>query len=57
MLVHGWCRTELGGDSAYNDVSSVLPGALIPAMLENESFEGPKGIMFIAQDYADIKLQ
>jgi 3-oxoacyl-[acyl-carrier protein] reductase len=56
MLDPGWCRTDLGGDSAFNDVTSVLPGALIPAMLGNEGAEAPKGLLFAAQDYAGIKL-
>jgi len=56
LLDPGWCRTDLGGESAFNDVTSVLPGVLIPAMLGNESSEGPKGAFFAAQDYADLKL-
>jgi NAD(P)-dependent dehydrogenase (short-subunit alcohol dehydrogenase family) len=56
MLDPGWCRTDLGGDSAFNDVSSVLPGALIPAMLGNEGNESPKGVLFVAQNYAQLKL-
>ena len=53
----GWCRTDLGGENAFNDVSSVIPGALIPALLGNESFEAPKGQLFAAQDYTGIPLQ
>lgn len=56
ILDPGWCRTNLGGESAFNDVTSVLPGALIPAMLGNEGFEGPRGMLFAAQDYAKLKL-
>ena len=56
ILDPGWCRTDLGGDSAFNDVTSVLPGALIPAMLGNESAEAPKGMLFAAQDYTGLKL-
>jgi NAD(P)-dependent dehydrogenase (short-subunit alcohol dehydrogenase family) len=56
MLDPGWCRTDLGGDSAFNDVTSVLPGALIPAMLGNEGAEAPKGLLFAAQDYTGLKL-
>jgi NAD(P)-dependent dehydrogenase (short-subunit alcohol dehydrogenase family) len=56
MLDPGWCRTDLGGESAFNDVTSVLPGALIPAMLGNEGAEAPKGLLFAAQDYTGLKL-
>jgi NAD(P)-dependent dehydrogenase (short-subunit alcohol dehydrogenase family) len=56
ILDPGWCRTDLGGDSAFNDVTSVLPGALIPAMLGNEGAEAPKGLLFAAQDYTGLKL-
>ena len=55
MLDPGWCRTDMGGPGAFNDVSSVLPGALIPAMLGKEEPEAPKGILFVAQDFAGIK--
>lgn len=55
MMDPGWCRTDLGGPDAFNDVSSVLPGALIPAMLGKEEPEAPKGMLFAAQDYAGIK--
>lgn len=55
MLDPGWCRTDMGGQGAYNDAASVLPGALIPAMLGKGEPEAPKGILFVAQDYAGIK--
>jgi len=55
MLDPGWCRTDLGGPDADNDVATVLPGALIPAMLGKEEPEAPKGKLFAAQDYAGIK--
>jgi NAD(P)-dependent dehydrogenase (short-subunit alcohol dehydrogenase family) len=55
MMDPGWCRTDMGGPDAYNDVTSVLPGALIPAMLGKEEPEAPKGILFVAQNYAGIK--
>ena len=57
MLDPGWCRTDLGGPDAYNDVSSVLPGALIPAMITKEEPESPKGVLFVAQDYIGVKLE
>lgn len=55
MMDPGWCRTDLGGPDAFNDVSSVLPGALIPAMLGKEEPEAPKGMLFAAQDFTGIK--
>ena len=55
MLDPGWCRTDLGGPGAFNDVTTVLPGALIPAMLGKEGHEAPKGMLFAAQDFAGIK--
>ena len=55
MMDPGWCRTDLGGPDAFNDVSTVLPGALIPAMLDKEEPEAPKGMLFAAQDFAGIK--
>lgn len=55
MLDPGWCRTDMGSSGAPNPVSSVLPGALFPAMLGKEGPEAPKGILFVAQDFAGIK--
>ena len=55
LLDPGWCRTDMGGAGAHDDVTSVLPGALIPAMLGKGEPEAPKGILFVAQDYARIK--
>ena len=57
MVDPGWCRTDLGGPNAFNDVATVLPGALIPAMLGKQGAEAPKGMMFAAQDFAGIKWQ
>lgn len=57
MVDPGWCRTDLGGPDAFNDVSTVLPGALIPAMLGKQGDEAPKGMMFAAQNFVGIKWQ
>ena len=52
LLDPGWLRTDLGGPKAPNDPSTVLPGALVPALLDN----GESGRFFRAQDYAGLTL-
>lgn len=44
----GWLRTDLGGPHAPLDVTTVLPGALVPVLLGDG---GPSGEVFDAQDY------
>lgn len=44
----GWLRTDLGGKNADHPVEAVLPGALAPALLEND---GPNGQFFSAIDH------
>ncbi len=44
----GWLRTDLGGPNGEHDVTTVLPGALIPALLEDN---GPSGRFYAAQDF------
>ena len=48
LLDPGWLRTDLGGPQAPNAVESVLPGALVPALID----DGTTGQLFHAQDYA-----
>jgi NAD(P)-dependent dehydrogenase (short-subunit alcohol dehydrogenase family) len=48
LLDPGWLRTDMGGKNAPNSVESVLPGALVPALLD----DGTTGQLFRAQDYA-----
>ncbi|MFP4662714.1 MAG: SDR family NAD(P)-dependent oxidoreductase [Halanaerobiales bacterium] len=48
LLDPGWLRTDLGGPDAPDPVESVLPGALVPVLLEKQ--EG-SGTFFRAQDY------
>jgi NAD(P)-dependent dehydrogenase (short-subunit alcohol dehydrogenase family) len=53
LLDPGWLRTDLGGPKAPNDPSSVIPGALVPALLDN----GESGRLFRAQDFAGLTLE
>ena len=46
----GWLKTDMGGANAPGEVASVLPGALVPALLEEGS---PNGKRFAAQDYVE----
>ncbi|MGB5259000.1 MAG: SDR family oxidoreductase [Gammaproteobacteria bacterium] len=46
----GWLQTDLGGEHATYPVEDVLPGALVPALLDDN---GPSGQCFAAQDYRD----
>lgn len=53
LLDPGWLRTDLGGAQAPNAVESVLPGALLPALLD----ERANGRLYRAQDYAGLSLK
>jgi NAD(P)-dependent dehydrogenase (short-subunit alcohol dehydrogenase family) len=44
----GWLKTDLGGPNADHEVATVLPGALVPALLDKD---GPSGEFFSAQEY------
>lgn len=47
----GWIRTDLGGPDAWEDVSSVIPGMLVPALLPDG---GSNGQLFAAQDFKGL---
>jgi NAD(P)-dependent dehydrogenase (short-subunit alcohol dehydrogenase family) len=44
----GWLRTDMGGPNADHDVTTVLPGALVPVLLPDF---GSNGERFHAQEY------
>ncbi|MFN2151723.1 MAG: SDR family NAD(P)-dependent oxidoreductase [Anaerolineales bacterium] len=44
----GWLTTDMGGPNAMFGVETVLPGALVPALLEDH---GPSGRFYAAQDF------
>jgi NAD(P)-dependent dehydrogenase (short-subunit alcohol dehydrogenase family) len=48
----GWLRTDLGGPHGQFEVETVLPGALVPALLEDH---GPSGRLFAAQDFKYLR--
>jgi NAD(P)-dependent dehydrogenase (short-subunit alcohol dehydrogenase family) len=47
LLDPGWLRTDLGGPHAPNSVESVMPGALVPALVD----DNVQAEWFSAQDY------
>lgn len=49
----GWLRTDMGGRDAPREVGTVLPGALLGALLDRNV----NGCWFTAQDYADLTLE
>jgi NAD(P)-dependent dehydrogenase (short-subunit alcohol dehydrogenase family) len=49
LMDPGWLRTDLGGPNAPNPVESVLPGAMVPVLLD----DGTCGRFFHAQDYRE----
>lgn len=50
----GWLKTDMGGKNAEHPVEAVLPGALAPAIVEDD---GPNGQFFSAIDHTlDIDL-
>jgi NAD(P)-dependent dehydrogenase (short-subunit alcohol dehydrogenase family) len=47
----GWIKTDLGGPNAWEDVSSVIPGMLVPVLLDDN---GPTGRFYAAQDFKGL---
>ena len=48
LLDPGWLRSDMGGPDGEHTVETVLPGALVPALLEDY---GPSGRLYAAQDF------
>jgi hypothetical protein len=48
----GWLKTDMGGADADHEVETVLPGALVPALLDDF---GPSGRLYAAQDYSCLE--
>jgi 3-oxoacyl-[acyl-carrier protein] reductase len=48
LLDPGWLRTDMGGPNAPNDPDTVLPGALVPVLLEKDA---GSGTFYRAQEY------
>ncbi len=49
----GWCRTDLGGPHAPNDVKSCIPGVVVGAFVEDRK----SGRFFQAQSFAGLTLK
>jgi NAD(P)-dependent dehydrogenase (short-subunit alcohol dehydrogenase family) len=50
----GWLKTDMGGENAEHPVDAVIPGALAPALIEND---GPNGQFFSAINHnLDVEL-
>jgi NAD(P)-dependent dehydrogenase (short-subunit alcohol dehydrogenase family) len=53
MLDPGWLKTDMGGENAWHEIEEVLPGALVPAVIEDN---GPNGHFFSAIELKDARL-
>lgn len=47
----GWIQTDLGGPNAWEPVESVIPGMLVPVLLDDS---GPTGRFYAAQDFKGL---
>ncbi len=53
LLDPGWLRTDMGGHNAPHIIESVIPGALLGALLDNHF----NGHWFSAQDYVGLSIE
>ncbi|QUI25374.1 SDR family NAD(P)-dependent oxidoreductase [Vallitalea pronyensis] len=53
LITPGWVRTAMGGSEATLDVGDVLPGVLVPALLEEG---GPCGTLFNVPAYVGLTI-
>ncbi len=49
----GWLKTDMGGSEAWYPVDHVLPGALVPSLIDDD---GPNGDFFSAVELRNITL-
>lgn len=49
----GWLKTDMGSQEAPHSVASVIPGALVPALLLHST----SGSEFKAQDYVGMSIE
>jgi 3-oxoacyl-[acyl-carrier protein] reductase len=49
----GWLKTDMGGPDAWHEVTDVLPGALVPALIDDD---GPNGEFFSAIELKNVKI-
>lgn len=54
LLDPGWLRTDLGGANADHDPDSVVPGALVPMLIEQSA---GSGVLYQAQNYVGKNLE
>ena len=50
LLDPGWLKTDMGGPSAPNDPDDVLPGAIVPVLIEDSAGSGK---LYSALDYKE----
>lgn len=51
LMTPDWVRTDMGGQGAPLGVESLLPGVLVPLLLDEG---GPCGKLFVAPDYRNL---